>query len=136
MHHIPGRDGGRAAGEGHRVRDVQVAADPQSGHLHAAGLRHHTDRAAGDEFRRRVLVDRNLTDKDIPPFVAMTGNQTVHGHARLQVFELNSAAGLLPISAEDPTPRTAKAIFIDEKTGSTIATAPLTRDGSSNGLSI
>ena len=43
------------------------------------------------------------------------------GHARLQVLRFQSSNKLLPIAVEDPTPQPARAIFVDEITGATLA---------------
>ena len=46
------------------------------------------------------------------------------------MLRLQSSNRLLPIAVEDPTPTTARAIFINEATGDTLAEVPLKQNGS------
>ena len=123
------------------------------------GGRHHNPQIGGADAQGRVLTvlnsgsydgpsgslgepcetgfaDVKLTEKDSPPFFDLFGNHDYHGHARLQVLRLQSSDKLLPIAVEDPTPRAARAIFVDETTGATLAETPLKQNGSQDGLAI
>jgi Putative Flp pilus-assembly TadE/G-like len=82
------------------------------------------------------FADVKLTEQDSPPFFEVLGTNDYHGHARLQVLRLQSSNRLLPIAVEDPTPTTARAIFINEATGDTLAEVPLKQNGSEGGLAI
>lgn len=82
------------------------------------------------------FIDVKLTEKDSPPFINVIGAHDYHGHARLQALRVESSKNLLPIAVEDPTPKSARAIFIDESTGATLAEAPLALDGSQGNLAI
>lgn len=82
------------------------------------------------------FIDVKLTEQDTLPFFPFIGSHDVKAKARVQVFRLESSTKLLPIAAEDPVPRTAKAIFVNEVTGAEIASTPLLPNGSEGGLAI
>jgi Putative Flp pilus-assembly TadE/G-like len=86
-------------------------------------------------------VDVKLTETDSPGFFPLTGDNDVRAHARVQVFVIRRSNKLLPIAVPDPDPKVARAFFVNEALPSTdpnyvIASVPLTRNGSSNGLAI
>jgi hypothetical protein len=87
------------------------------------------------------FVDVKLTEQDTPAFFAFIDSNNVKAHARVQVFKLRKSNKLLPIAVPDPDPKVARAFFVDESKLSTdpgyvLASVPLTRNGSSNGLAL
>ena len=82
------------------------------------------------------IIDLKLTEQGTPAFFAAIDPFDVHAHARVEALRLQSSERLLPIAAEDPIPRSAKAIFVNEATGEVLATTPLQANGSDGDLSI
>jgi len=82
------------------------------------------------------FVDLKLTEGDSPPIFGFVGNRDFRAKARVQLFKLRSSDRLLPIAVPNPDPRVAVARFVDESTGVVLASAPLTRNGSDNGLAL
>jgi hypothetical protein len=86
------------------------------------------------------MVDVKLTETDLPLFLRVAGLFAsvpfVNAHARVQVFEKLSNAGGLPVAVPDTNPRKARVTFVDEASGEALASAALTRDGSSGELAI
>ena len=82
------------------------------------------------------IIDLKLTEQDSPAFFASIDPFDVHAHARVEALRLQSSERLLPIAAEDPVPRSAKAIFVNEATGEVLASTPLQANGSDGDLSI
>ena len=82
------------------------------------------------------FIDVKLTEQDSPSFFDFLGLHDFHGHARLQLLRLQSSERLLPIAVEDPTPKAARAIFVDESNGQPLAEVPLKPNGSEGGLAI
>jgi len=80
------------------------------------------------------FIDMKVTDQDVPAIFSIFGLHDYHAHARLRVLQLESSDRLLPIAAEDPVPRWAAAIFVNEQTGAEIARTTLTPNGFSGGL--
>jgi hypothetical protein len=93
------------------------------------------------------MVDVKITEADLPLFF---GNvipdfdvvPAINAHARVEIQELASARGALPVAVPDVYPQSAKATFIDESTGQPLAcgagpcSTPLTNIGFVDGLSI
>jgi Flp pilus assembly protein TadG len=82
------------------------------------------------------FLDVKLTEKNTLPFFAFIDSHDVRATARVQIFKLSASDKMLPIAVPDPDPKVAKAMFVDESTGSVLATTPLTRKDNQNGLAI
>lgn len=86
------------------------------------------------------MVDVKLTETDLPLFFqvleAFDAVPFINAHARVEIFEQGSIRGALPVAVPDPNPRSAEAIFIDEKTGNFLDSTPLARNGTTEGLAI
>ena len=82
------------------------------------------------------FIDVKLTEEDGPSIFAAIGLHDYHAHARVRVLRLESSDRLLPIAAEDPVPRWAEAIFVDESTGDVLARTELNPNGYSGDLAI
>ena len=82
------------------------------------------------------FVDVKLLEEDSPPLFAFLSDHEFRAHARVKVFRLQSSNRLLPVAVPDPDPKVATARFIDESTGTVLASTPLTKNGSENGLLI
>jgi hypothetical protein len=78
------------------------------------------------------MVDVKITEADVPLFFDAPGFDldvvpAINAHARVQIQALQRIAGALPVAVPDPTPTAARAFFINEDTGATIASTPLTK---------
>ena len=82
------------------------------------------------------FIDVKLTEEDAPPIFNALGLHDYHAHARVRVLRLQSSDKLLPIAAEDPVPRWAAAIFVNESTGAELARRELNPNGFSGNLAI
>jgi hypothetical protein len=80
-------------------------------------------------------IDVKITESNLPWFFRLAGT-TINAHARIEVRQSSTEAGSLPIAVPDPTPRHARAFFVNEADGSLLATADLSPDGTSGSLSI
>jgi Flp pilus assembly protein TadG len=80
------------------------------------------------------MVDVKLTETNLPWYFKVA-NEALHGvpyinaHARVEVLQEKQGTGALPIAVNENAPRASKAYFIDESTGTVIATAPLIDKG-------
>ena len=111
---------GRPQNEQIGPADAQSRVDPShQRHRLQPALLTRTARPCDTGF-----VDVKLTENDAPPFFTFVGNNDYKAHARIQALRLRSSNNLLPIAAEDPTPRAARAIFVDESTGDTSGRGP------------
>jgi hypothetical protein len=82
------------------------------------------------------FVDLKLTEVGSPPLFAFLSNHDFRAHARVKVFTMSSSNKLLPIAVPDPDPRVAIARFVDESTGTVLASTPLTKNGSQGSLAL
>jgi Putative Flp pilus-assembly TadE/G-like len=82
------------------------------------------------------FVDVKLTEAGSPPLFAFLSNHDFRAHARVKIFKLQSSNKLLPIAVPDPEPRAARVTYVDEATGTVLASSSLSRNGTQNGLSI
>ena len=89
------------------------------------------------------FIDVKITETGLPwyfPVAGLFGGTsdpvTINAHARVAIQGLASTSGSLPIAVPDVDPRAARAFFVNEATGATIASTALTRTGISNGLAI
>jgi Putative Flp pilus-assembly TadE/G-like len=89
------------------------------------------------------MIDVKMTEGDLPWFFKPVGGllsgvtptvRFINAQARVSINQIDSSAGALPVGVPDVNPRSARAYFIHESTGAVIASAPLTRVGTSNGL--
>ncbi len=83
-----------------------------------------------------AFIDVKLTEQDAPPIFNVLSLHDYHAHARLRVLRLQASENLLPIAAEDPVPRWARVIFVDESTGLELASSELQPAGSQGDLAI
>jgi Flp pilus assembly protein TadG len=82
------------------------------------------------------FVDVKLLEKDSPPVFGFVGQHDFRAHARVQIFRLESSNRLLPVAVPNPDPEVAAVTFIDESTGTVLASTTLTKNGNENGLMI
>jgi hypothetical protein len=87
-----------------------------------------------------AMVDVKLTETDLPwmitPLADLVGQVVpfINAHARVQINQLQTASGALPVGVPDVNPKVARAWFINESTGAVLASTSLTKAGTSNGL--
>jgi hypothetical protein len=70
-------------------------------------------------------LDLKASEKDLPNFLGSIPGFSVlpwtsdlaNAHARVELFQIRSSAGALPVAVPDPNPVAGAAIFIDEVTG-------------------
>jgi Putative Flp pilus-assembly TadE/G-like len=86
-------------------------------------------------FANNGHLDVKMTEAGLPTFFGTIPGFTsvdVHTHARVEIQQLASASGALPISLPDPNPVAGEAYFVDESAGTSpppiIARAPLTKN--------
>jgi hypothetical protein len=82
------------------------------------------------------FVDVKLTEEGSPPLFAFLSDHDFRAKARVRVFKLASSSRLLPVAVPDPDPRIAVARFVDESTGTVLASTPLTRNGTEGDMAI
>jgi hypothetical protein len=87
------------------------------------------------------MIDVKLTETDLPLFFRaaslFTSVPFINSHARVELFQKDRFVDSLPVAVPDPNPTRVKVTFLDEANGNAVlGTRELTRDGTSNGLSI
>ena len=82
------------------------------------------------------MVDVKITEASLPWFFGLNAVPAINAHARVVIQALRRAKGALPVAVPDIDPRVARAYFMDESNGSVIASVPLTKVGTSNGLAV
>jgi hypothetical protein len=79
-------------------------------------------------------IDVKITEASLPWFFGLQVVPAINAHARVEIRALRQRAGALPVAVPDVNPAVGRATFIDETTGTTIASTPLTKTGFANGL--
>ena len=82
------------------------------------------------------MVDVKITEASLPWFFGLNVVPAINAHARVMIQALRQARGALPVAVPDVDPRSARAYFVDEALGALLASTPLTRAGTSNGLAV
>ena len=86
------------------------------------------------------MIDVKLTETDLPLFLRVAGLLTsvpfINAHARVQVFEMRTVQGALPVAVPDSNPQRARVTFVDEQSGEVLGSSDLKRNGNSDGLAI
>jgi Flp pilus assembly protein TadG len=86
------------------------------------------------------MVDVKLTETDLPwiftPLAGLADKLVpfVNAQARVQLDQLQTTQGALPVGVPDVNPKAARAWFINESTGAVLGSTALTKVGTSNGL--
>jgi hypothetical protein len=95
-----------------------------------------TDYSDGGPPCAARMVDVKITEASLPWFFGLDVVPAINAHARVVIQALRQARGALPVAVPDVDPRAGRAYFVDEATGTVLASTPLTRVGTSNGLAI
>ena len=84
------------------------------------------------------MVDVKITESNLPFFFGLGAKfvPAINAHARVEIQALNNAAGALPVGVPDVNPESARAWFVNETTGETLASTPLTNGAPVGGLSV
>ena len=82
------------------------------------------------------FIDVRLTEADLPWFFGLDVVPAINARARVSVFAISKLSGAMPVGVPDVNPKLGKVSFIDEATGTELASAPLVRTGRSGGLAI
>jgi hypothetical protein len=76
------------------------------------------------------MVDVKMTETDLPWFLkAAQFVPFINAHARVSIVQVDTLSGGLPVGVPDPRPERARAIFIDETTGTVLGQRDLVRAG-------
>jgi hypothetical protein len=96
-----------------------------------------TDYSDGGPPCSTSFIDVKITESSLPWFFGLGVVPAINAHARVEIQALNRALGALPVAVPDVDPRVGRAYFIDEANGgAVIASVPLTKTGSSNGMAV
>ncbi|PWU19090.1 MAG: hypothetical protein C5B48_14035, partial [Candidatus Rokuibacteriota bacterium] len=83
------------------------------------------------------MVDVKMTETDLPWFFGLAKVPFINAHARVSILQASTFSGALPIGVPDVKPKSARAYFVDEKTGQVMGSRDLTRvPGTVNGLAV
>lgn len=84
------------------------------------------------------MVDVKITESNLPFFFGLGAKfvPAINAHARVEIQALNNAAGALPVGVPDVNPESARAWFVNETTGETLASTPLINGAPVGGLSV
>jgi hypothetical protein len=82
------------------------------------------------------MVDVKITESSLPWFFGLQVVPAINAHARVVIQSLQRARGALPVAVPDIDPRVARAYFVNESTGAVLASAALTKVGTSGGLAV
>lgn len=81
------------------------------------------------------MIDVKLTETNLPWWLkAARFVPYINTHARVEIRQQTVSRGALPVGVPEVGPRKAKALFVNESDGTVIASADLTRIGTSGGL--
>ena len=84
-----------------------------------------------------AMVDVKMTETDLPWFFGLAKVPFINAHARVSILQASSFSGSLPVGVPDVNPKSARAYFVDEKTGQVLGSRDLTRTpGTVNGLAV
>ena len=96
-----------------------------------------TDYSDGGPPCSTSFIDVKITEATLPWFFGLGVVPAINAHARVEIQALNRALGALPVAVPDVDPRVGRAYFVDEANGgAVIASVPLTKTGSSNGMAV
>jgi hypothetical protein len=95
-----------------------------------------TDYSDGGPPCSARFVDIKITEATLPWFFGLGVVPAINAHARVAIQALNRALGALPVAVPDVDPEVARAYFVDETTGNVIASTPLAKTSTSNGLAL
>jgi hypothetical protein len=83
------------------------------------------------------MIDVKMTETDLPWLFGLAKVPFINAHARVSILKADSVAGSLPLGVPEVNPRSARAFFVDEATGTVIASTDLTKvSGPVNGLAV
>ena len=82
------------------------------------------------------MVDVKITESDLPWYFQIATVPAINAHARVEVQGMLQMGGALPVAVPDVEPNVARAYFVDEATGTELASTPLTKTGTSNGMTV
>jgi hypothetical protein len=113
------------------------AGDPQSRVQQRVNATSYTSASFSDgDPCDTGFVDVKLTEQGSPPLFAFLSNHDFRAHARVKIFKLESSDKLLPIAVPDPEPKAARVMYVDEATGTVLASTTLSKTGTQNGNAI
>ena len=68
-----------------------------------------------------MIVDVKMTQQDLPWFFGVHVVPAINAHARVEIRQIDTVAGALPVGVPDSNPKYAFARFIDETTGNALS---------------
>jgi hypothetical protein len=85
-----------------------------------------------------MMLDVKLGERDLPWLLGLVPGRVVPwitARARVEIKQVTTQSGTLPIGVPEADPKAAAVTFIDEDTGQVLGSSPLTRNGNTgNGL--
>ncbi|MDP8908671.1 MAG: pilus assembly protein TadG-related protein [Chloroflexota bacterium] len=84
------------------------------------------------------MIDVKLTETNLPWWLKLFGDLVpfINTQARVEFMQQTMSNGALPVGVPEVGPRHARAIFVDEASGTALASTPLVKTGTSNGMAI
>ena len=83
------------------------------------------------------MVDVKITETDLPWYFQIATVPAINAHARVEVQGLLNMGGRAASRRARTSSRTsARAVFVDESTGTELASTPLVKTGTSNGMTV
>jgi Flp pilus assembly protein TadG len=76
-----------------------------------------------------MMADVKMTETGLPWYFQIFSVPFINAHARVQINQATQSGGTLPLAVDETVPKAATAYFINEDTGTLLATAPLTDQG-------
>lgn len=81
-----------------------------------------------------MFLDVKMTETDTPWFFGTGIVDHINARARVQLFQIKQAEGVLPLGVQEAAPRKVRAYVVDEGNGTTLGSVVLSASGSSGGL--
>jgi hypothetical protein len=82
------------------------------------------------------FIDVKMTEANLPWFFGLNVVPAINAHARVAIQSLVRSRGALPVAVPDIDPTVGRVYFVDESTGATLASAPLTKAGFDSGTGL
>lgn len=81
-------------------------------------------------------VDVKVTEHNAPWLFRAANLDHINAHARVEILRVTRQSGLLPVAVPDIAPKRMAASFVDEATGTVLATTELKSGAFSNGVTV
>ena len=95
-----------------------------------------TDYSDGGPPCAARMVDVKITEANLPWYFRIATVPAINARARVEIQGLFQMGGALPVAVPDVEPTVARAFFVDEATGTVLASTLLTKTGTSSGMTV